>query len=636
MSINDLRRSQIVVPFGPGAIYDYKDYSAMTMEVDTWDYFNEHGEHHEIKNNRFLKFINKKMRFYEGPNYKKIYRLMHPPIALDRNQSEEIRYQMGTISVKKFPMWGLCSRCNALSRFDTMKIGSKCNSKNVEPRRRNTKFQPCANIKNKGKIEPVRFIAYCSSGHIEDLPWTKIMRLKCNDACQMDNQSHSPENPILFLSDDTLGNGFASLVIECGICNESTNLAKLGKNSDKYIDEHGLNILQCSGSKPWSISENDDCNNILNIEPRAASKIYNSIQLTSIYVPEPENITHEFILDPTVQGWLMDNTLISSIETTLDTMKSYFEKFKLSNQQMLDMIQEERDLLKSEVDDDDDDDDFLESEYLTLCKKQVDDKKFVSKTIPLNNYDSLIADKFTSLTQIKKLYSSVALLGFRRLGASINNNVNEQDYFNPSRRNANFIPGFETIGEGIFINFGYENIQKWLSKNKGFKVKEKQLKESASKNIYIGHKESESSYGYVMMHTFTHALMNQLSIECGYTITDLKERIYFCDSKKMGGVLIYTASADSAGSLGGLVRMIKPKYFESLVKNAITNSRFCSNDPICRESNGQGYSGLCMAACYACSMIPDLACCSSPRNSFLDRNALIGDDTNAKGYFSNY
>ena len=57
---------------------------------------------------------------YFLPNYKKIYRLMHPPIALDRNQSEEIRYQMGTISVKKFPMWGLCSRCNALSRFDTM------------------------------------------------------------------------------------------------------------------------------------------------------------------------------------------------------------------------------------------------------------------------------------------------------------------------------------------------------------------------------------------------------------------------------------------------------------------------------------------------------------------------------------
>ena len=33
MSINDLRRSQIVIPFGPGGIYDYKEFSAMTMDI---------------------------------------------------------------------------------------------------------------------------------------------------------------------------------------------------------------------------------------------------------------------------------------------------------------------------------------------------------------------------------------------------------------------------------------------------------------------------------------------------------------------------------------------------------------------------------------------------------------------------
>ena len=82
--------------------------------------------------------------------------------------------------------------------------------------------------------------------------------------------------------------------------------------------------------------------------------------------------------------------------------------------------------------------------------------------------------------------------------------------------------------------------------------------------------------------------------------------------------------------------MIKPNYFESLVSNAIANAQVCSNDPICMESRGQGNSGLCLASCHACSMIPDLACCSVPSNVFLDRNALIGKEDDAKGYFEDF
>ena len=104
----------------------------------------------------------------------------------------------------------------------------------------------------------------------------------------------------------------------------------------------------------------------------------------------------------------------------------------------------------------------------------------------------------------------------------------------------------------------------------------------------------------------------------------------------MAGILIYTASSDSAGSLGGLVRMIKPNYFESLVENAIANAQVCSNDPICNESIGQGHSALCLASCHACAMVPDLACSTVPSNVFLDRNALIGDEINTKGYFSDF
>jgi len=644
MAISDLRRSQIVIPFGPGGVYDYKDFSAMTMDVDEWSYQDINCDAHQIKNARFIKYINKKLRFYEGFSSKRIYRLMHPPIVYDSNMSTETRAQMGDVAVKKFPIWGLCSRCNALSKFDPYKISNnKCSNNGVEPRRAG-KLTPCGQLgpKVRGKIEPVRFIGYCGKGHIEDFPWIKMMHRKCSSDCDMHNRSHNTNQPSLYLSDNSLGNGFNSLMLQCGECKNSTSLSGVDKKSriNEFIDEYGMKIFQCSGKKPWSRENDRECENMLEIQPRAASKIYSPVQCSSIFVPELDAVTDDFILNTDVQKWIEDNKLTSEIQGHLEAMPSFGDKYELSIQRMLDMIQEERDIISREIEADDgedgeeeDDNNFLYLEYETLCKKQVDDEKFISKSIPNSKFSTRINKKFEGLTQVKKLYSAVALLGFNRMSSDFSD---KKLAFNAARTNVNFLPGYEVIGEGIFINFGFEKIQEWRINNSDFKEKEAQLRMNASNSFYNSYTDSHFNYGHVMMHTFSHLLMNQLSIECGYSLTEIKERIYFCEENKMAGILIYTASSDSAGSLGGLVRMIKPNYFESLVANAITNSQVCSNDPICGESNGQGASSLCLASCHACGMIPDLACSSSPSNVFLDRNALIGNKAGAKGYFSDF
>jgi len=642
MAISDLRRSQIVIPFGPGGVYDFKDFSAMTMQVDEWDYNDKDCDDHQIKNARFIKYINKKLRFYEGFNSKRIYKLLHPPVAYDRNVSKEIRAQMGSVKVRKFPMWGLCSRCNALSRFDPFSRSSnRCKNTRVEPKREG-KFTPCGQIKNAGKIEPVRFVAYCGKGHIEDFPWIKMMHRKCSQSCDMHNRSHTVNQPSLYLVDNSLGNGFNSLMLQCGECGNATSLAgvdrKTGKpNINDFVDEYGMKIFQCSGKRPWATEDDEQCENMLEVQPRAASKLYSAVQCSSIFVPESDEVTHDFILDPDVQTWISENKLTSEIKLILEMMPSFKEKYELTIQQMLDMIQEERDLINAEIEEDgesedEDDNDFLLLEYETLCKKQVDDDKFISKAIPNDKFSSTINNKFSMLSQIKRLHSSVALLGFNRMTSDFSDT---KLAFNAARTNANFLPAYEIVGEGIFIDFSYEKIQEWRVKNPGFKNMEKQLRANSSNNLFNNmYSDSVFNYGHVMMHTFSHLLMNQLSIECGYALTEIKERIYFCEKSKMAGILIYTASSDSAGSLGGLVRMIKPNYFESLVSNAIANARVCSNDPICKESSGQGNSGLCLAACHACAMIPDLACSTVPSNVFLDRNSLIGNKKEAIGYFN--
>ncbi|MDC0365097.1 DUF1998 domain-containing protein [Gammaproteobacteria bacterium] len=638
MPISDLTRNQIIVPFGVGGVYDYKDFSAMTMEVDQWSYHQKDCEFLNIPNPRFIAYINNKLRLYEGFKSKRIFKLILPPIALDANMSDEAKKQMGTIAVKKFPIWGLCSRCQALSKFDPQSVSTnRCKNPYVSKRRQGL-MQPCASIRGAGILEPVRFIAYCGKGHMQDFPWAEFMSINCTSNCDMKTESHNAANPSLYLSDDSMGNGFTSLELECRKCNETKRMTGIQDSikREAFLDTYGKKIFQCAGSSPWSKDANEECDQTLEIEPRAASKTYSSITVSSLYIPGVEAAKHAFEESDEFFNLIDRDVIESKARDMIDTLK-LDEKYNIKTDRMIQMIKDERqkidDAMNTEINEEQSEVDFRFEEYKTLCIDQVDDERFISKRIPSEKYNPNIINYFTSIHKIKKLYTHTALMGFSRMSSQLFEKI---DSFNPARKNVNFLPGYEVIGEGIFINFGYDKILKWLAANKNFSKKTKQLIQNGQNHKYSKLKETQFNYAHVMIHTFSHLFMNQLSIQCGYSLTEIKERIYFDEKAKMAGVLVYTAASDAAGSMGGLVRMADPILFEPLLISAIRNAYACSNDPICFDSTGQGHSSLCLAACHACAMIPDLACDDDiPSNTFLDRNSLISNELNAIGYFEN-
>ena len=67
--------------------------------------------------------------------------------------------------------------------------------------------------------------------------------------------------------------------------------------------------------------------------------------------------------------------------------------------------------------------------------------------------------------------------------------------------------------------------------------------------------------GYRLIHSFSHALMRQLSIECGYGLTEISERIYFSEKYQMAGLLIYTASSDAEGFIEPAARSQRGLWF---------------------------------------------------------------------------
>lgn len=99
----------------------------------------------------------------------------------------------------------------------------------------------------------------------------------------------------------------------------------------------------------------------------------------------------------------------------------------------------------------------------------------------------------------------------------------------------------------------------------------------------------------------------------------------------MAGILIYTAAGDSEGTLGGLAREADPERLFPAIIQALLAADWCSSDPVCRESDGQGPGALNLAACHACSLLPETSCVLY--NRLLDRHVLVGDIEHARGGF---
>ena len=131
---------------------------------------------------------------------------------------------------------------------------------------------------------------------------------------------------------------------------------------------------------------------------------------------------------------------------------------------------------------------------------------------------------------------------------------------------------------------------------------------------------------YILLHSFAHALMRQLVLECGYASASVRERIYSRPPEEeggpMAGILIYTAAPDSEGTLGGLVSLGRPATLARHMAQALDAAGLCASDPLCAEHPpSQTGRTLHAAACHACLFAPETSC--ERGNRYLDRSVLV-------------
>ncbi|MFD2271478.1 DrmB family protein [Undibacterium arcticum] len=191
-------------------------------------------------------------------------------------------------------------------------------------------------------------------------------------------------------------------------------------------------------------------------------------------------------------------------------------------------------------------------------------------------------------------------------------------------------------GEKVFLQFNLRRLAEWETRAE---IIERCAVADASWTVEWHSRNEDKPKPYpasprlLLMHTFAHALIRQLTLECGYSSASLRERLYVSEGEQgMAGLLIYTATPDSDGTLGGLQRQAMPDLLGPAVEGAIRSAQWCSSDPLCINGEMTAPESHSLASCHSCTMVPETSC--EMHNRFLDRALLVGKDDNPTlGYF---
>ena len=485
------------------------------------------------------------------------------------------------IPVVTFPYWHVCSSCGHLfDARDSFKLD------------RYLRYGVTCPICD-WSAYPSRFITICEDGHISDFPW-KWWAHKGHSGCKGQLRMYSTGNT------STL----ADMWVECS-CGARRSL---NGATQKELFEG----MTCSGHHPFRPGvKNQKCNKRVIPSQRGASNVYFAVTRSAISIPP----------------WI--NPLYNLIDEHLRMIESYKEDFgetgvkKVYEKYFSTFTREEFNAaLERRMNNIKEYTEIKQMEYNAITHfddplYESNKKHFKAEEETLPEY---LKKYFNRIIRVTRLREVRVLLGFTRVDAPDPDADEQPNIVKLSKgKTERWLPAAEVNGEGIFIEFNKDTLDEWLGNNKIKAISQKYAQsyqefcESKGWTITV-----LRDAVYVLMHTFAHLMIKQMSMSSGYSSSAIRERIYF--GNKMSGILLYTGSSDKEGSLGGLVELGTIEQMTSLMKEAFQEALVCTNDPECMNNlpAGKNSNG---AACHSCCMISETACENGNRT--LDRGLVV-------------
>jgi hypothetical protein len=595
-SVGELRRSAVLMTYGPGAIADMRagkgPVSGVSAGLEEWDHSAP-----LVGKLKYQKIIERRLCKKLG---KKYFRL--PPVLDEGGRREDGSPDPSALVIRRFPEWLQCPMC------ETMRPASKWSR---DPGMAYRYCSSCSASRSGGEkvfAIPVRFAAACTSGHLDEFPWN--WWLPHRPGCESKGRDR--------LKLAAIGPGLGGLVLSCPECNASRSM-------DGAFGERALDGLSCHGRRPWLRSHDPSCeckgaNGTFRAVQRGASNLYYPVMESALDIPPWTRTLERTIGDywDTLMDIVDHAGRVSYIRSSQHLMR-VLQRIGATPESLastFDQMVGEADSL--------DVDNLRIDEYKVLTgppEEPEDEFEIHQEKVP-EELQPFIA----RVVRVARLREVRVIKGFTRINPPSDTAVAQMAPI--SNGQLDWLPAIEVRGEGIFLQIETGTLSAWERRPEVVArlapVTQSWRREWSRRNL-ADPIPFEATPRLLMIHALSHALIRQLTLECGYSSASLRERLYITEgSDGMAGVLIYTATSDSDGTLGGLQRRANPGLLGPTIIGALKSAQWCSSDPLCITGETGAPESHSIGACHSCMLVPETSC--EHHNRFLDRALLTGID----------
>jgi hypothetical protein len=584
-----VRQAQTVVPFGVGAVFDVQGESFVAAGIADWPSPRDLERIHAPRLERKLKVTG-------------LWAPLQAPVA-----DYDVPDASGPAFIR-FPAWLFCGSCRRMThwRIQDEKFGHP---------------PSCAFCSPQHKLTPMRFVQICESGHLGDVDWwywahselTPQERDKC------------PGPTALSFEAGGNATGLEALTVRCR--HEECEAARRD-----LLDILGMQKMRCCGRNPWErFSERKDCGERIQIVQRTAGNVYYPVVHSALDIPAPPAPA---AADDEVTRRVREHPFFGTLCQSPDAPGSdrliviIAEVTKAAPSLVRRLVEEETGQATGPAAAPaGEGPDLSRGEWAAFTATRPErSAHFVTHEVGLGSSQgppwTELEARISRVVVAERIREVRALQGFSRVSPD-----SRMIPVDPSGRRR-WLPAVEVFGEGIFLTLDEELLGQWEARPE---VRERTagMKADLAKSFQRDRIEAFAGPRLLprlpLLHTLGHLLVRQLSFESGYSAASLCERVYARSAEGGGhqyGLLIYTASGDAEGTLGGLARQGKPDLLPELLLRLLEQAAWCSADPLCSEHGGQGYGNLNRAACHACALIPETSC--EVGNILLDRVMVVG------------
>jgi hypothetical protein len=574
-----LRQSQVVTTFGPGAMLDLPENSVLIGGLDHWT-----GRGPEIEE---IRLVEKLKALLELPSLK----LFAPPPTQDDDSLPQTN-----LTAWRFPEWFITQEiAGGPARSAGMRSRMLVSGKALH---RGVFFD---NDRVKRRVVPVRFVRACRGGHIGDIDWRRFVHGGASTCMRQ-----------LWMDERGTSGDLSEVFVRCE-CKMEVSMLQATIVANKTLG-------QCDGRMPWlGPASQEPCGEPNRLLIRTASNAYFPQLISVISLPDRSDAVKEAVGG----AWDFLEAADSADDVRHERKKAKVRELLegITDDEVFAEIQRRRTGFAGEIKSVKQ----AELETLTASKDDVGgdqpDGAFHARSLPRQKWDRPWMEKIERVVLVQRLREVVAQVGFTRFEVATPDLQGELEMGvrrAPLAREVSWLPATENRGEGIFLQFRKDAIEKWLEEP-AVKARGRQLRAGFDcwKAEHQGSHRDFFGLPYVLLHSFAHLLITSMSLECGYASSSIRERIYALPSIGYG-VLLYTGSSDAEGTLGGLIEA--GRHIADHVRAALEFGELCSNDPVCAQhqpQNGHERRFLQGSACHGCVLIAETSC--EQHNDYLDR-----------------